>query len=360
MFGTRGCPGRGPRSAPPGRRRARSTSSPTTSTTGRSQEFRSTSPWAVGQAVAALGRHHSRPWLSQIDVPTAVVVTPQGPGPPAATTRSRWPGGSPARPSTTSTPGTPRACCRRSASCRRCSRRRPPSTPGVATSQRAREGQLAATSSSCARLIGVGVCWATTAAFSAASSTGKRCTRSSTSGIDSRQAMIPTCTWPLLDITVMFSAGAVEDRAERVEPVDPGAHEVERHRRAGHVGDHQVVHDRVLLGQPQAGVRPHGEAEGARRGELRPVLQRVGADRLVVLLGVLVVLGHVAQPLERVLGVGAELGEERGDLVGAAGALGLARAPRPARSRAASWPAARRGRGGRSAAPRRRRRGRRR
>lgn len=38
-------------------------------------ELRSTSPWAVGQAVAALGRHHSRPWLSTIDVPTAVVVT---------------------------------------------------------------------------------------------------------------------------------------------------------------------------------------------------------------------------------------------------------------------------------------------
>ena len=38
------------------------------------REFRSTSPWAVGQALAALGRHHSRPWLGQIDVPTAVVV----------------------------------------------------------------------------------------------------------------------------------------------------------------------------------------------------------------------------------------------------------------------------------------------
>lgn len=38
------------------------------------REFRSTSPWAVGQAVAALGRHHSRPWLGRIDVPTAVVV----------------------------------------------------------------------------------------------------------------------------------------------------------------------------------------------------------------------------------------------------------------------------------------------
>lgn len=38
-------------------------------------QWRSTSPWAVGQAVAALGRHHSRPWLGRIDVPTAVVVT---------------------------------------------------------------------------------------------------------------------------------------------------------------------------------------------------------------------------------------------------------------------------------------------
>ena len=37
-------------------------------------EFRCTSPWAVAQAVAARGRHHSRPWLRRIDVPTAVVV----------------------------------------------------------------------------------------------------------------------------------------------------------------------------------------------------------------------------------------------------------------------------------------------
>jgi 3-oxoadipate enol-lactonase len=37
-------------------------------------ELRSTSPWAVAQAIAVLGRHHSRPWLGQVDVPTAVVV----------------------------------------------------------------------------------------------------------------------------------------------------------------------------------------------------------------------------------------------------------------------------------------------
>ena len=38
------------------------------------RELRSTSPWAVAQAINALGRHHSRPWLGSIDVPTAVVV----------------------------------------------------------------------------------------------------------------------------------------------------------------------------------------------------------------------------------------------------------------------------------------------
>ncbi|WP_372735861.1 alpha/beta fold hydrolase [Nocardioides sp.] len=38
------------------------------------REFRSTSAWGVGQALSALGRHHSRPWLRRIDVPTAVVV----------------------------------------------------------------------------------------------------------------------------------------------------------------------------------------------------------------------------------------------------------------------------------------------
>lgn len=38
-------------------------------------QWRSTSPWAVAQAVAALGRHNSKPWLGRIDVPTAVVVT---------------------------------------------------------------------------------------------------------------------------------------------------------------------------------------------------------------------------------------------------------------------------------------------
>ncbi|HET7736187.1 MAG TPA: alpha/beta hydrolase [Nocardioidaceae bacterium] len=39
------------------------------------REFRSVSPWALGPALAAIGRHHSAPWLATVDVPTAVVVT---------------------------------------------------------------------------------------------------------------------------------------------------------------------------------------------------------------------------------------------------------------------------------------------
>ncbi|WP_143965552.1 alpha/beta fold hydrolase [Gordonia zhaorongruii] len=37
-------------------------------------EFRSTRPAAVGRAVAAIGRHHTKPWIREIDVPTAVVI----------------------------------------------------------------------------------------------------------------------------------------------------------------------------------------------------------------------------------------------------------------------------------------------
>ena len=38
-------------------------------------QWNSTNPLAIGQAVASLGRHNSRPWLAKINVPTAVVVT---------------------------------------------------------------------------------------------------------------------------------------------------------------------------------------------------------------------------------------------------------------------------------------------
>jgi 3-oxoadipate enol-lactonase len=47
---------------------------PTDTGTWALNEWRSTTPWAMAQAVAALGRHHSTPWLKRIDVPTAVVI----------------------------------------------------------------------------------------------------------------------------------------------------------------------------------------------------------------------------------------------------------------------------------------------
>ncbi len=37
-------------------------------------EFKSTRPTSVGRAVAAIGMHHTKPWIREIDVPTAVVV----------------------------------------------------------------------------------------------------------------------------------------------------------------------------------------------------------------------------------------------------------------------------------------------
>jgi 3-oxoadipate enol-lactonase len=38
-------------------------------------EFRSTSAWSLPEAVRELGRFNSAPWIHQVDVPTAVVVT---------------------------------------------------------------------------------------------------------------------------------------------------------------------------------------------------------------------------------------------------------------------------------------------
>ena len=196
---------RGPRPRP-----TRSTSSPPTSTSGRSREFRSTSPWAVGQALAALGRHHSRPWLGRIDVPTAVVVTQRRPrdpaGPPA---RARPPHPRRDDPRHRRRPRRLRAGDRE-VRARVRSRRRRPSTRGGATSaaqsrplaEPAASGRLRGGFVAAVLLIGVGFLRAPTAVLSSASSAGKRRARSSTSGIDSRQAMIPTPIRPLLDITV--------------------------------------------------------------------------------------------------------------------------------------------------------------
>lgn len=38
-------------------------------------EFRSTSAWSMPQVLAELGRFNSKPWIGEVDVPTAVVVT---------------------------------------------------------------------------------------------------------------------------------------------------------------------------------------------------------------------------------------------------------------------------------------------
>ncbi len=38
------------------------------------EQWRATSPWAIGQAVASLGRFRSTFWLPMVDVPTAVVI----------------------------------------------------------------------------------------------------------------------------------------------------------------------------------------------------------------------------------------------------------------------------------------------
>ena len=96
-----------------------------------------TSPWAVGQALAALGRHHSRPWLGRIDVPTAVVVTRQRPRDPARAPARAGPRHPRRDHRTTSTPATRRARWRPRCSCRPSSRPSPPSTRGAATSARA-------------------------------------------------------------------------------------------------------------------------------------------------------------------------------------------------------------------------------
>jgi 3-oxoadipate enol-lactonase len=50
-------------------------------------EFRSTSPWAVGQALGKLGRFSSREWIGGVDVPSAVVVTTRDRAIPAARQR---------------------------------------------------------------------------------------------------------------------------------------------------------------------------------------------------------------------------------------------------------------------------------
>ena len=92
---------------------------------------------AVGgrrRRIAALGRHHSRPWLGADRRPDRGRGQPQRPRHPAGPPARRGPRASPAPPSTTSTPAMPPACWRPRRSCRPSSRPWPPSTPVGATS----------------------------------------------------------------------------------------------------------------------------------------------------------------------------------------------------------------------------------
>ena len=55
-------------------------------------EFRSTSAWSMPEVLGELGRFNSAPWIAEVDVPTAVVVTasrPHDPGAQAAPARGR-------------------------------------------------------------------------------------------------------------------------------------------------------------------------------------------------------------------------------------------------------------------------------
>ncbi|MFJ9314421.1 alpha/beta fold hydrolase [Pimelobacter simplex] len=51
-------------------------------------EFRSTSAWAMPEVLGALGRFDARPWLAEIDVPTAVVITARDHAIPTARQRA--------------------------------------------------------------------------------------------------------------------------------------------------------------------------------------------------------------------------------------------------------------------------------
>ncbi len=100
------------------------------------REFKSTSPWAVGQALSALGRHHSRPWLgrSTCHGRRGPQPRPRHPARPSARLARAIPG------ATThdidaghaAAPSRPRCSCPPS------SRRRLRSTPDHGTSERSR------------------------------------------------------------------------------------------------------------------------------------------------------------------------------------------------------------------------------
>ena len=82
-------------------------------------------------------------------------------------------------------------------------------------------------------------------------------------------------------------AGAVEQRAHRVERLDLGARAVDRERRAGDVRDDQVHDRRRALVEPGRGVHAGGQRDRGRRSGLGDAHDLLGRQRLLHLLGAL-------------------------------------------------------------------------
>ena len=80
-------------------------------------ELRSTSPWAMPEVMGELGRFNSAPWIHEVDVPTAVVVTERDHTIPARR-QHRLGQRSPVPTSAAPRAGTPRCSWTRSGGCR--------------------------------------------------------------------------------------------------------------------------------------------------------------------------------------------------------------------------------------------------
>ena len=115
----------------------------------------------------------------------------------------------------------------------------------------------------------------------------------------------------------------LDQRTERVHGDDLGARRVEGDRRSRHVGDDPVLHRTVAVGQPAAGVEPHGLVEDRRRRELGDVREHVRPDGVLHLLGHLRVLADLEELVHGVVEVHGKVHGHARHLVGA---LGPARA----------------------------------
>src|SRR5207245_5337680 len=108
---------------------------------------------------------------------------------------------------------------------------------------------------------------------------------------------LPTHHEADVDVVEIADHGDVQprplhDRAHREQRHELGAGEVERERRAGHVGDDEVVDHRAPVGQLYVLVEPHGQPEEAGGGDVGDAVEGVGAKGGVIVLGSLGYLGQ--------------------------------------------------------------------